>query len=896
MSARHWAEGHLNRKLFLPLAITIFSANGYQALAQTTETTQPAQAETKPANAEATSARQSAAKPKSERIEVTGSRIKRIDVEGPSPIEVIDREKIEKLGVSGVGDVLRNIAASSFGSFKESGGTVGGDVATADLRGLGSDKTLILLDGRRLPNDPVFGSPDLNLIPVAALERIEVLKDSASAIYGADAIGGVINLITKKDFSGSEFRVSQSMNTQKGGEETRISAVQGTSSDNSRMMFIMDYKKKVAIRDIDRDFNNKSLQTTSPVGSYRPVDAKGKATGPWTSANCSGGHEGTPYSPDGTNGTFCGSARDIWGDSEFASEQYTFLNKFEYDLSDDLSFYSFLQLSTKRVEGTFGPPERSALGPDQIIPATYADTMGPDGGPLPGIAAGTDVAVRMHINDLKPKSNETKAVSIGGAAGLRGSMFDGWEWDVSLQKFTVEKKETGRGYVLDDLFAEALAPENGKPYSPIDPNRDPSVIRNTVHAPWRQTGTTLQGGQVTLSGEAFGLGMSVGGSGQVERYESFRDPLSENDLTKDYAGSSGEGTRSVRSAYAEVQANPVAELEVNLAARLDHYSDFGNTVNPRVGLGYRPFSSLLLRSAYATGFKAPVLDDMHKKGGGGFLSAKDETLCREKGGAFCTEGRYFFSENPGNPDLKEEISRSFSFGAVFEPASWLNMSLDYYDIKVRNEVGVFDLDEILQMEADGRNDELASNGIIITRSLNSEGDNAVESVINPYLNLGEKQTRGIDLGLESTYKFDDQYVSLSSSASKPLTFKEKLFPGSETKDVLGKYSKASGYHPVYRLNNTVTYGIGKNSLSLSSRTVGPHRKIEDIGGFKSYTEYDAQYRLNYSEAGSLTLGVNNLMNTQGGVDEENAFGIETVDTGLYSITGRSYYMTAAYRI
>src|SRR5262249_44131641 len=152
-----------------------------------------------------------------ERIEVTGSHIKRIDTEGPSPVTTLTRKAIESTGYNSVSDVLRDQAVSSFGSTRESSGSNAAGVSEVDLRGLGANRTLVLLNGQRLPTDAVTGAVDLNMIPTAAVERIEVLNDGASAIYGSDALGGVVNIITRKDFSGNEISYEQSTPELAGG-------------------------------------------------------------------------------------------------------------------------------------------------------------------------------------------------------------------------------------------------------------------------------------------------------------------------------------------------------------------------------------------------------------------------------------------------------------------------------------------------------------------------------------------------------------------------------------------------------------------------------------------------------------------------------------------------------
>ena len=173
-----------------------------------------------------------------DRVQVTGSRLKAADIEGAVPVIVIDREQIEASGDVSVADVLRDSTFASFGNFKPQSGSSAQSLATIDLRGLGSGRTLVLIDGRRAPTNPMSASSgsDLNAIPLAAVERIEILSDGASAVYGADAIGGVVNIILRKDFNGAELRYGYGQTKVKGGDLEDVSATFGAAGDRGRLV------------------------------------------------------------------------------------------------------------------------------------------------------------------------------------------------------------------------------------------------------------------------------------------------------------------------------------------------------------------------------------------------------------------------------------------------------------------------------------------------------------------------------------------------------------------------------------------------------------------------------------------------------------------------------------
>ncbi|MFT5669869.1 MAG: iron complex outermembrane receptor protein, partial [Glaciecola sp.] len=188
-----------------------------------------------------------------EKIQVTGSRIRRADMEGSLPVTVIDRAAIEFSGQTSVADLLRNTSFNSTGSFRPQSGSSAQGVSSVNLRGLGASRTLVLIDGRRLPKSPSTGSSqDLNAIPVAAVERVEILTDGASAIYGSDAIGGVINIITRKDFNGVEIKLGASQIEHEGGDREEGSVVFGTSTDKASIIGGVSWNKRDIV--FARDF------------------------------------------------------------------------------------------------------------------------------------------------------------------------------------------------------------------------------------------------------------------------------------------------------------------------------------------------------------------------------------------------------------------------------------------------------------------------------------------------------------------------------------------------------------------------------------------------------------------------------------------------------------------
>jgi iron complex outermembrane receptor protein len=229
----------------VPMAIVLLEFAATQAMSQTPETTN----ETKPAATEAEAPK------RTERIEVTGSRIRRIDVETSAPVQVIDKKEIQQSGVVSLGDLFRKSASSSpTGNFSGSSGYVSAGAATIDLLGLGGSRTLVLLNGKRMPSIGGLDSVNIDNIPVGIIDRIEILSGGASAVYGADAVGGVVNIITRKEFTGTEFSFFKSFTENDGGDELEMSIAHGIPlGDNGSAILSAGYRKRNRIDKRDRD-------------------------------------------------------------------------------------------------------------------------------------------------------------------------------------------------------------------------------------------------------------------------------------------------------------------------------------------------------------------------------------------------------------------------------------------------------------------------------------------------------------------------------------------------------------------------------------------------------------------------------------------------------------------
>lgn len=317
-----------------------------------------------------------------EEVIVTGSRIRRAVSDAPSPLSVMDRLEIDLTGLENVADVLRGTNFNSFGSFRERSGSSFGQVALVSLRGLGSDRTAVLVNGRRVPGNPFTGTAavDLNSIPLAAIDRVEVLTDSASAVYGADAIGGVVNVILRDDYDGAELEIGFESPSRAGADSDHASFVIGTSSDRGNLLFTAELFERDPIFDGDRHYS--SVQINGPnLGDTIGVSAGGNtAFHPWfLTATALGDcptdvYAGVLGNPFGVPGTACGFGyADISAQTGGLDRVSTFLDaNYEFSPGHEV----FFENRFTRIESavTRRPSVSSMSRP--IVPTTRSTPAG----------------------------------------------------------------------------------------------------------------------------------------------------------------------------------------------------------------------------------------------------------------------------------------------------------------------------------------------------------------------------------------------------------------------------------------------------------------------------------------------------------------------------------------
>lgn len=715
------------------------------------------------------------------RVEITGSSIKRIDSETALPVQRITREDIEKMGATTAAELVRNISANTApltdGPSISDGTSGQRGLNAANMRGIGASSTLVLLNGRRLAN---FASPgdnagvDLNNIPAGAIQRVEVLKDGASAIYGTDAIGGVINFITRKDYTGVDLAASAA-GTQHGGAGKRTASISAGAGDLARDRFnvfgVLDVQQLDALRSGQRSFiAERPLATTLPAqmssntypanidmstaqrkalvaAGVLPATASSNRINP-SSPDCN--PPATVYAAKGPGGAL-GCSYDYMEDTEIYpdSRKLGFIGRATFQLDPDNQLFAELVQSEAKTRYVLSPnPTRVRNFPVSLLPEKYRTVLSAPG--LPTTVSG----LRYRMTEAGNRSNEVTSTGQRLVLGATGTLA-GWDYDAALSR--AENRATDKyvnGYFLFDKFDAGIRSGVINPFGPSSQaGKDLfAAIRVNDEARKAKGVSTSIDGKMTrglMALEGGDLAIAVGGELRRESQKfTPSELLKSNNLGGDRDSTlpvgtlldveTADATRNVRSVFTEVNAPFTKELEMQFALRYDSYSEVGSTTNPKLGLRWQPHKALLVRASAGTGFRAPSLSDLKRPTiygtAAGFLT--DPQCVKQEGSIdLCTD--QWPVERRSNPNLKPEKSQQFTLGAVFELGKRTNVSVDYWNIQKKDVISTLG-EQVITENPD------AYNGKYIQR----DSDGFISNILLMKENQGRLKTSGIDLGGE----------------------------------------------------------------------------------------------------------------------------------------------------
>ena len=858
------------------------------------------------ASAEVLNAAESDASRTLDAVRVTGSNIKRTDTETANPVQVIDREQIAESGKQTTAELLRSISANTGGGSNEtqnSGWSSG--AAGIGLRGLSSKNTLILLNGRRLAN---YGFPNgglsdtfvnINALPLVAVERIEVLKDGASAVYGSDAVAGVVNIITRQDFQGLEVggTLGQSGEGDMGTQSAKaVGGIGDLDSDGWNVLFSLEGYNRERLDHDQRDLTASGDYSHLPGGTRSGWSAKGArllvggASVPLLDANgnCPEGTVLTASKPiDGRNGDTCAFNLNDSSTLIPSTKRWQAFVTGTKRLGDNVEAFGELLYSDLEGASWFGSTPYFTLESGRF--ALNADTGLAEGVPaiLPGSNPynpyGVDTAIEYTFFNLGQSIKTNRSKAFRALAGVRGS-HGAWDWEAAAYRAGSSERETvAGGFANRWALFDALATGS---YNLLNPSATPqAVIDSIALSTVRPAESRLLGIDAkatrTLGELTHGsIGFATGYEFRRENLDSYNPWQIDAGLQIRPAIAEVHGERDVHAAYAEVVLPLAKGLEVDAAARFDHYNDFGDAFSPKIGVRWQPADWVVLRAAASKGFRAPSLSEnsastMISYSTSGVVDPHDP----DQPGLRVSPT--FFTI--GNTELEPEKTRTFNAGAVFSPWADGSLSVDYYRINVDNVIGSGNTTTLIAN----------NNPADVLRDANGK----LQAVYNRYQNLSELQTAGIDI--EARQRWNTASVGsfgIATALSHVIEYKRPQVIGGPLVDYAG--SNRGSTLPDTKATTTLDWSLGDWRTALTwyytagyeQRASATATALQDT--VSSYSQFDLYLGYTGFENLSLYAKVQNIADRSPPFDASYPGIRAPYDFGQYDLRGR--YITVGF--
>ncbi|MEL4241871.1 TonB-dependent receptor [Shewanella xiamenensis] len=843
---------------------------------------------------------------KVERIEVTGSRIKQVDMETVSPVTVINAADIAMTGEKTVADVLNNSAINSFGSWRGVSGYGSGASSTSNvnLRGLGSSATLVLLDGRRMPGTSSSSGSvaDTSSIPMAIVERIEILRDGASAVYGSDAVAGVINIITKKEFDGLQLDYSTEQPSVEGGDANRLSIATGYNTDKGNITLTYEYYDTKAVMDRDIwNMDDPSYATYSGFSSV-PNGKYGTGNGSWYSnSDICDQTENTVDTTDGNNKGRClydsGRVTKLFGDQT----RNSFLSNFTYEITDGIQFRGRASASLAETETRYaGTPV-----------STNYPVMSADNKFNP---VGEDMTLYMRSAQIGERDTLTETNNVDILGGFIGTLDlgNGIDWELNAQHSRSTTNSFNYNLINDEIVQQGIDSEQydifnttGMSYEQWNQQMT-ELYRKAAHTGVYQgkfESTQIDGLASTLLVDNGDVSVAMVGGLEYEmiKFKQTSDPESASGIIS--GGSGGDdvdATRDRSAAYLEFQVGLPANVELSAAVRYERYEQEGSltgpqgqvvnsstfdAVVPKFGISWRPEDSLLLRASYGDSFRAPNMGEMFSSQSLSFEKAVDSLWCNEPGNVdavYCATSNQHKTWYGGNPDLEAEEGNSLTLGGVWNATDNWNIELSYFSIAYENKIESISVNDILRDEIKNGSSPYVHRG----------ADGKIEYIEAGVRNLATVETSGIDFVTAYNLETGIGDFNFRLDLTHVLDFKKQDNAESEMIDYAGLTDS-----PDWRGNFATSWKYDDFSAAWTVVYIGRqsadyYNQLEETDVYVDYSNYfkhNIQFAYNHAYNGSITVGVNNVFDA----DAPNFYtyaDYRDVNVGLYDVLGRTYYL------
>lgn len=865
-----------------------------------------------------------------EAMTVTGSRIRRTQVEGPAPVTVLTARDFQTRGFATLYDALRTLNQSTGvveGELSQQGFTPNGRFV--DLRGMGPNYQLILLNGRRLADYPqsyggIANAVSLSAIPLAAVERVEVLSSGASSIYGSDAVAGVINIITRSNYEGDEVNVRGGATSRGGGESHRLQWLGGKRIDALHLTYAAEYLKRDAILGRDRDFMDSFRDIpngTDPVLAGTGLILRNFNTGrnEWPdglAATCSRfagfeantvdgscsypGHPGTQSIRNGLESV-----------SGYLSGTYFFDNNLQ----------AFGDLHVSRGRAHMAPATQSWFS-DVFYDPNYDAPM----------AIARNFATH-EIGGFADRAVRTDETAVSAAAGLRGTLMEdrfGWSLTASHSMFEVETRQpVFVTRALQDFFlgpSQGVSPE-GFAIRPVDTAR---LLNPLTPAQFAQLNITADNhadtavSQVAFEMNGELLELPFGPLDMAAVVEAARQSYAmEPDarLHPDYTGPDraynltdtyGRGDRNRFAVGGEFRAPLLPSLKGTLAGRYDHYddvTDVDGAATWSTGLEWRPLEPLLVRGTYGTSFRAPDMHFVFAGRSGFFGNIVDEYFCRLDGvdptSPACLQDASYSYQTTGTRQgsyrLEEEKGRSTTLGVVADIVEGMSLSMDWY--KLRLEGGVSDItpEELMRNEADCRIGTRRDGSPVDVNSTECQhylslvtrpDPLAPVTAIRPYpINQSMQKTSGLDVNWR--YKVETRIGEINANLgwTHVLDFASRQFDDGEVKD-----QRDNRYYQSFRsrINWTAQWERDSWSAGLYGYRWGSFPRWDTSSRTAPYIVWNGNVQKRLGDRASVGLYVTNLFDKL--APQDSSYSRYPYFSEAFSPIGRELFLQFDYKL
>ncbi|WP_423823505.1 TonB-dependent receptor [Salinisphaera sp. SPP-AMP-43] len=861
-------------------------------------------------------------------VSVTGTAISSADKATSLPVTTYDASDLREQGVTSTPQLMQRIVGNSTdaGPGLSTGTSNTGGYSFANLRGLGSDKTLILLNGRRLAVNALNGGAvDLNTIPFAAIQRVEVLRDGASALYGTDAIGGVINFITKKNLDGGNVDLNYSVPTRDGGGNgTTISATFGKGDfekDGWNVMGTLSYQRQGAINANDRDFITPLDPRINSVSSFtNPAQYLQSSTGVFVNPTAANGCDNV-FGQVNNDGETCYENFTVLGGAEVV-QQYdkpSFFGQGSYKINDN-NQVSLSYLWTRKTTRALAAPS-PASGYPEIQPGT---PFYPGNGIVPGPTAAQGAA---NFDPSEPVTAYYRSVPLGArqSEGVNEYHrvvldFDGkLPWNVNYDTSFAYNQASTDINLIHGYYNQSATITDANGNQVIDPNSLQAKINAGQYNPFTTNLTQAQRQALQSSethgtieadktrayvwngkidrriGDWFGAGASALALGAQYRHETLTATtdgyLGDRAPSSGFSASSVDEDRDVEGVFGELNVPLPFNVELDAQARYDNYSDVGDTINPKVSLRYQPFQQLTLRASYGEGFHAPTLYDLYEPNHLTFTpgALDDPELCpggNPTGNAVSTRdcNTQFQQNTGGNADLQPEKSKQWTIGFVAQPMKYTSLSVDFYAVELSQQISTLDPSYVFD-----------NYGTYSDRFNRDPDTNAIDSFNNTNSNLGKTITNGETVQLNVAVPTDYGTFSLDVQGNYINKYEYQTAQDSDYIDNVSFYSNGN----IFRWKHNVTLGWAKGPMALGvinhymsgykdADSSPSHPHVHDYVTWDTYGSYSFDNGL------QLTLGSNNVFDADPPFSVQTDAGNSGYDARYAEGIGRTVYGRLSY--